>query len=258
LKFSLNAIDLSVKLSGHLKPHLAAAKALADLYAWTGNADQSIHWFKQSISLNPVNAVQRNKFFDYLSAIDRLPAACDQLDTLYQQKKITSDQTLQLADWNLLAGKDNEGKKILIKFKPEYKDQKRVLLLLNARTTLLEGNTKNALDILLDPATNVTKYKTDDYQAEADKNAQINDRLYAIARLYALLNKGDLAFTTLKKSLDAGFNYNYVLDNDKAWTKFWDTEQWKKLIGNYTYGVYFPHSDVDPIVYRIPEGANRE
>jgi tetratricopeptide (TPR) repeat protein len=258
VKFSLNAIDLSVKLSGDIKPHLAAAKALADLYAWTGNADQSIYWFKQSISLNPVNAVQRNKFFDYLSAIDRLPAACDQLDTLYQQKKITSDLTLQLADWNLLAGKDNEGKKILIKFKPEYKDQKRALLLLNARTSLLAGNTKNALDILLNPATSVTKNKTDDYQTVADKSAQINEQLYAVARLYALLNKDDLAFTTLKKSLDAGFNCKYVLDNDKAWTKFWDTEQWKKLIGNYTYGVYFPHSDVDPIVYRIPEGANRE
>ncbi|HXS57081.1 MAG TPA: caspase family protein [Hanamia sp.] len=258
VKFSRNAIDLSVKLSGDIKPHLVAAKALSDLYAWSGNTDQAIYWFKQSISLNPANAAQRNKFFNYLSAIDRLPAACDQLDTLYQQKKITSDQTLQLADWNMLAGKNTKGKKILIKFAPEYKDQKRAVLLLNARTSLLAGDTKSALDILLNPATNLTKNKTDDYQTEADKSAQVNEQLYAIARLYALLDKHHLAFMKLTKALDSGFNYNYVLDNDKAWMKFRDTDQWKKLISNYNYQVYIFHKDIDPIDYRIPEQAHHE
>lgn len=254
VKFSLNAIDLSVKLSGDLKPHLAAARSLADLYAWTGNTDQSIYWFKQSILLTPTNALQRNKFSDYLAAVDRLPAACDQLDTLYQQKKITSDQTLQLADWKMLAGSNAEGKKILNKFRPEYADQKRSLLLLNARTNILAGNTQAALNIYLDPAMGVSAKPTDDLEVESEESARINERLYAIARLYAFLKKDDLAFTTIKKALDAGFNYNYVLDSDEAWAKFRDTEKWHKLIGSYTYALYYAgKSEVNPIDFRIPD-----
>ena len=258
VKSALNAIDLSVKLSGDLKPHLAAAKSLADLYSWTGNTDQSIYWFKQSIALNPANSAQREKFFNYLTAVDRLPEARDQLDTLFQQKKITSDQTLQLADWNMLSGNKAEGEKILNNFKADHGDQKRLLLMLDARRSLLAGNTKNALKIFLDPATKVTKNKTDNYQTEADKTAQISQRLYSIARLYALLKKDDLAFGTLKNALDAGFDCKYVLDNDKVWTNFWDTEQWKKLVSNYTYRAYIFSTDINPIDYRIPGQAHHE
>ncbi|MEO6819603.1 MAG: caspase family protein [Ginsengibacter sp.] len=251
---ALNAIDLSVRLSGDIQPHIKAAKALADLYSWIGNENQSILWFYKSQSLNPADVEQRNKFITYLNYVDLLPDACNQLDTLYRQKKTTSDQTIQLAKWKYLSGENKEAMAIVNKFVPVGQEQKCVLLLISAKASLLSGDTISALQTLLDHAT-ISKIDSADYgQVQLDKKTRNSYRLYTIARIYAFLNKADRAFYFLKMALDSGFDQQYVISYDKAWSGLHGSKNWNDLIKNPPSPLIEPNNyEINPLTYATPD-----
>ncbi|MEO6133583.1 MAG: hypothetical protein ABIP35_00435 [Ginsengibacter sp.] len=252
VKEALDALILSVKFSGDIKPDIETAKSLANIYSWMGNTDQSIEWFQQSLSLNPTDVKQRNKFADYLTAGGKLPEAYNQLKILYGQKKITQKQIIQLADWQFLSGKNTEAATLLQKIKPIDGDEKRQLLLLKARTNSLQGKAKIALNYLKDSLSLHKINDTDGYEINEAKEFQNRTQLYSIARLYSILKKDELAFATLKKTLDAGFNYEYVLDYDKVWDPIRKTRKWDNLLNNYTFELETLQNDFNPIGYRIP------
>lgn len=259
VKEAIDAINLAVKYSGEVKPAKDNAIALANLYSWINDIEQSDHWFRQALDLQPDNAKLRSQFVAYLSSSDLLPEACKQLQILNTQKKNTQDQRIQLTDWLLLAGQNEQAANLLQQINPVDKEEKRNLMILKARTNLLQGNAKNALNYWLDSIQEIElikNYSDDDLKVK--KELQNKIRLYSIARLYAVLNKKELAFEMLKQSLDAGFNFEYVLYYDTAWEKINNSEKWNKLVNEsgYKYELEIPNTEINPIGYRTPNREN--
>jgi hypothetical protein len=60
----------------------------------------------------------------------------------------------------------------------------------------------------------------------------------------------------LRKALDSGFNYGYVLDEDKVWDHKKMKRKWNKLIAQYTFEREYKTEAIskfeNPISYRIP------
>ena len=254
VKESLDALNLSVKLSGDLLPHINAAKALADLNGWLGNENDAIFWFNQLLLINPLDLEERNKFINYLNEIDRLPEAYRQLDILYQQKKITADQKIQLAEWKWLSGEYKNASTISNNLNPVGEKQKRSLLILNARMDMLSGNTKNALRILLDSAAMSTVNEKKTYQEVTDQQRQNINRLYSIARLYAILQKDTLALKYLNDALVAGFRNGSVLKYDKVWDGIRNEKIWFSLINQYNFNSVELKNFININDYSTPHG----
>ncbi len=60
---------------------------------------------------------------------------------------------------------------------------------------------------------------------------------YIKARQIALSNNSARAIYWLQKSIEAGFNYKQVLQNDPAWEKFKTKIQWKDLFKGMSLNV---------------------
>lgn len=258
LKKSIEAIEQSVHFSGNLKPDIEKAKALAELYSWTGNVETSIQWYQQALALNPSDWKWRSQYSRYLAACAFLPSALAQLEILQQQKKATQTQKIQLADWRYLSGKNDGANNLLQAIRPINTEEKRIVLLLKARNAALLGNNVTALRYYKDSIPELKINASDDYEIKEEKQVKNRDRLYAIAKQNALLKNYDVAFKIIKQTLDAGFQFEYLLKYDEAWAHFRNTAPWQQLLSGYKFELDTPNTDINPIIYRIPKMANRK
>lgn len=250
---ALNAINLSIRFSGEITPSIENTKALAALYSWKGDVDQSIEWYHQALALNPTDWKFRNEFIYYLSGCAHSPEACNQLQVVYEQKRATQTQTIQLANWLFLSGQSEKVIALYQKLNPINKEDKRTLLLLKARNYSLQGNSRIALNYYLDSVSAFRISDKESYETKVEKENENIIRLYAIARQYALLKKYDLAFAKLQQALDEGLKYEYLLQYDEAWAYFRDNKQWKNLLSKYQFELEEPNTFINPIRYRIPK-----
>jgi len=262
VKESLENLQQSVKLSGDLNAPARVLEAMADLNSWMGNSDEAIKIYNEVTSVQPANALLRNKVLNYLEACNELTAACQQLDTLYRWKQIQANQLRKLANWQILSGRNQEASSLLKNYQSKNAVEKSEVILLFAKMNWLSGQHQKALSWLQNPSSVIQLNEIDGEEMTGHKIKRRSSRLYSIARQYALLKQGEKAFTILQQALADGFNYKYVLDNDTAWTAIRGTNKWKGALQNYTFnldeGINSYPVQINPIIYRIPGYKNQD
>ncbi len=169
------------------------------------------------------------------------------------KKQISRDKILTLINFDVLSNKYQKVESTLKNFNAVDDIEKCKVTTLYATNSWLKGNTKEALQHLL----SFPKLKIDKEFLFADekfKNDATFSNLYSMARMYALLKKPEMAFSFLKKALDAGFLYDQVLKNDAVWN-FITTKQWNALFEKYELGTNYSNVEnfISAMSYRIPD-----
>jgi tetratricopeptide (TPR) repeat protein len=246
-------------------PDVATTQVMADLNSWIGNTHDAVKWWRLLISKQPGNDSLRNKAIQYFTTVNYLTDAYAQLDSLQASNQLKQSQRLQLAEYRMLAGKYQPALDVLQSFIPTDTPELIQAILLKSNIYRLMGKATMALQYLNDsipvfalqippPEDSMDAYGNiipGDYA-----NRVIANTAYAKARIYATSKKYKNALTELRKALDSGFNYGYVLDEDKVWNHKKMKRKWNKLIAQYTFEREYKTEAIskfeNPISYRIP------
>ena len=257
LQQSLDWLQQSVKLSGDFEPGTQLLAAMADLNSWLGNIPAAVTQYRKVVAAAPPGQItDRNKFINYLVAVKEYPEASAQLDTLYQRHQLSAQQALLLAEYKMLLGKYEEAKTLLRQYQPADKVEKNIQMGLYARIYWLSGQPAKALPYLRDSLPAVTIDEKADDSTRSAQFSQLFFRNYSMARLYAMQKNNAKALSLLKQLLDSGFNLQYVLANDFAWTALRPTTAWKSLLKKYKFEEIHDSAPQrvteNPIAFRIP------
>ncbi|HEX8357060.1 MAG TPA: tetratricopeptide repeat protein, partial [Segetibacter sp.] len=265
---ALEYLKQSVKLYGDEQPRGEILTAITNLYSWSGAFDTAIHLLSKQVAEQPGDASLRNKLIDILMYNGAFPQARQHLDTLYNNEQLRKDQLIELVGYHLLTGNHKHAAKLLNEYKPENELENLALLSKKALMNFIQGKQENALKYLVDSFP-VIRMKNDFengvyndgiyLENEKKKEFQIF-QFYLTARLYALLQKDDKAFLTLKAALDSGFVYKNVLDNDAVWKRLKTSSKWENLISKYNFIVTDAEPsgiERSPLEYILPPSGNK-
>jgi tetratricopeptide (TPR) repeat protein len=247
------------------KPDLATTQIMADVNSWLGNTHEAVEWWRLLISMQPGNDSLRNEAVRYFTSVNFLTDAYAQLDTLNKRNILQQDQQFQLAQYHMLAGKYQPALHVLQLFSPVDTIQMMHAILLKANIHRLMGNPNMALDYLNDsmpvvaftlpePLDSLDSFATLPPPDEAQ--VMYANTAYAKARIYASARKYKNALAELRKALDNGFNYGYLLDEDKVWDQKKMMRKKNKLVAKFTFEREYKTEATsqfeNPIGYRIP------
>ncbi len=128
----------------------------------------------------------------YAKSIYKNRAALENLDYLYDNKKINFPDRLLLAEFSTYAGQFNKAKKILEEAESIYPYMLPEIADLNGRLQLISMNPAKALPYYQDfLATNPNDFST----------------MYTIAKLYAQMKNEKEAWKWLQLSIEKGFQF---------------------------------------------------
>jgi TPR repeat protein len=196
---------------------------IGDMYGAQELVEKSVGYFKRSLMYFPGNAAVRKKYINFLINFYEYKAAKDQLDTLYIQDCIDFDDMYTKTDGEILSGNFKLAGELITRLEKMPVLKQLSVIELKAKLQVLSNNLTAALSL----------YK--EYLSYYTEDSII---MYNIARIYALKGQQTEAFQWLKKAMDAGFNYIYVLYYDKAWKKYSKLPQWTQLLQNYNARTY--------------------
>ncbi|MCF0075025.1 caspase family protein [Dyadobacter sp. CY261] len=255
VKSALENLELAVTLSGDLQPDPKMLEAIADLNAWMGNGQAAMQAYKTLLGQQEPGLALRNKIIDYSFSIYESVFAMDQLKILYRLNLTTPEQNIKLAECYALSGARDQAFRLLKTARIIGNSSKPPIPMLNARVNWLTGNNIQALHHLQ----LIPTEKPGDMVDDGVKEAAFN-RYYSIARMNALLKQNSKALIALKKALETGFNFGYVLNTDPAWTAMRASAEWKKLKKQYAaqleaidYKSETYEHWVSALDYRIPD-----
>lgn len=262
---SLQWMEKWLSLTQTDNPDEAITQVMADLNSWLGNTHDAVKWWRLLISKQPDNDSLRNKAIQYFTTVNYLTDAYAQLDSLQASNQLKQSQRLQLAEYHMLAGKYQLALDVLQTFIPTDTPELIQAILLKSNIYRLMGKATMALQYLNDsipvfalqippPEDSMDVYGNifpGDYA-----NRVIANTAYAKARIYASSKKYKNALTELRKALESGFNYGYVLDEDKVWDHKKMKRRCNKLIAQYTFDREYKTDRSgkfeNPIQFRIP------
>ncbi|MBC7475837.1 MAG: hypothetical protein H7263_16255, partial [Candidatus Sericytochromatia bacterium] len=255
---SLYFLQQAIKFSGESNPEPVLLENIADLQSWMDDIDASISNYKYLVKIQPSNSTLRNKLIDYLVVYERLPEACDQLDSLYQRKQIRHTQLLKLADYTLLSKKHTDFLKLMTSYIPVNKEDENKKLALYVKHYSLVDEPNKALIYLkkIPSPLNPDSVRSDYYFIEDFYNYY-----YTKSRIHALTGKNNEALVTLKYLLDHKFDYKNLINADPAWDKLRTSKKWLTLLQSYPfYDVkdtdeeehYEESTNTNTVWYRIP------
>jgi hypothetical protein len=246
-------------------PDVATTQVMADLHSWVGNTYEAVKWWRLLIGMQPKNDSLRYEGVRYFTSVNYLMDAYAQLDTLHKRNKLQQDQQVQLAHYHMLAGKYQPALHVLPSYTPGDTIQIIQTILLKANIHRMMGNTQMALQYLDDsmpvftlqlPPPEDSMDSRGNMHARDYGNKAIVQTSYAKARIYASTKKYKSALTELRKALESGFNYGYVLNEDNVWKQKKMKRKWNKLIAQYTFEREYKTEAIskfeNPISYRIP------
>jgi tetratricopeptide (TPR) repeat protein len=249
---ALGSLRLAVKLSGDAQPNPLLLEAIADLSSWTGNQKTALDTYKEIIQNQHADATLQTKIIDYSFAINESVFAMNQLEALHKLRKTTQTQDMQLANGYAMSGATAKALEVLSKISSVNGAEKAALAMVYAKSNWLVGKNNTALRHL-------------NAIAAADAGPTNPDsvnalRFYTVARLHALLKQNEKALYALKRSLQSGFSYGYVLETDPAWNVLRTSVQWKALTRKYSprlfetsYQVMKEEVTLPSMAYMIPD-----
>ncbi|HVT84149.1 MAG TPA: caspase family protein [Chitinophagaceae bacterium] len=212
IEFLLKAADLFTE-----------TKTVADIYfkvgnvfVWAGSNKQAYPNYAKSIQMDPENAATRLRIIDVCKSIYKNRAALENLDYLYDNKKINFPDRLLLGEFSIYSGQFDKAKKILAEAVSIYPYMLPGIADLNGRLELLSKNPVKALPY---------------YQDFLSSNPDNFSVMYTIAKLYAQMKNEKEAWQWLQLSIDKGFHYYWILKLDTTWDDYRSKNKWKEMTG---------------------------
>ncbi|MBX9785049.1 MAG: caspase family protein [Chitinophagaceae bacterium] len=186
-----------------------------DLYLWQGLPSYAAVHYQQSVDMLPVNTSVRNKLIDVYNGLYQFSRAFINLDTLAARNELIFEKQVLYCKYFVHAGNYDAAVKYLLDADTVYPYPLLKLKDLFARMYLLSDNYKNALS----------------YYREC-LELQPNDScaMYSISRVYALQKNNAKAIQWLRKAVDAGFNYGWVLKFDPAMQQLRKSSEYKSVM----------------------------
>ncbi len=201
---------------------------MADLYVWQGLPEKAFAHYQKSVDLQPGNSGTRLKLIDCYATTWQYRNALVQLDSLVSKKEINFEKQLLFAKYYIHAGRFKEATPLLAGAKAIHPYKVPEIADLDARLHLLSKEYGSAIKLY-------RNLLADDVAAAST--------MYNLARLYAKTGKNTDAWKWLKRSLDNGFTYSFVLKSDPFWDKFRQQRQWKQLMQDTNFKTYPPPTD---------------
>ncbi|MBC7867251.1 MAG: hypothetical protein H7X88_06940 [Gloeobacteraceae cyanobacterium ES-bin-316] len=196
---------------------------IADLYLWQGLPEKAFVHYQKSVDLQPENSGTRLKLVDCYAVTWQFRNALVQLDSLVNKQEINFEKQLLLTKYYIHASRFKDAAPLLAGAKAIHPYNVIEITDLEARLHLLANDEQEAVKF----------YKQ--YLAAVPDDAAT---MYSIARLYARMNKKKDAWQWLKRCVDKGFVYSFVLKSDSCWEKFRSDAQWKQLMQQTEFKTY--------------------
>jgi tetratricopeptide (TPR) repeat protein len=189
---------------------------VGDIYLWAGSNKQAFPYYAKSVDLAPGNANTRLQLVDAGVAIYKNRATLEQLNYLYDSGQINFPKRMLLAEMAMYAGQFDQSKKLLDEARQIHPFNHDKFAELNGRINLLANKPDEA----------IAAYKM--YVTEI--NPDDAGSYYTIARMYAGKQNSTEAFRWLKKAINNGFKYTYVLELDPVLSDLRKKPEWDKLV----------------------------
>ena len=249
VKSAVNLMEQAIKLSGDLRPRRELAEAMADLYSWSGEADEALHLYNSLVIQFPADSILRNKLVDNLVTFGRLPEAKQQLDSLLLRKQIQNKQLLVLAKYHLLSGAFSKADQAMKLFNITDTALKNERIKFLVYKNIYENKPAKALRYLIDSlhVPEIKEFK--EWEQNYAENEEAFFKWYSIAANYERQNKKGKAIEALENLLNAGFMYKHVLDNDPVWDKIRKTNAWVNLLKKYEFKIDYTQKTVVDLNY---------
>ena len=201
---------------------------VADLYVWQGLPEKAFVHFQKSVDLQPVNSGTRLKLIDCYASTWQYRSALVQLDSLVSKKEINFEKQLLLAKYYIHAGRFKEAAELLAGAKAIHPYEVPEIADLDARLHLLSKQYEDAIKL---------------YRKLLAYDGSDAGTMYSLARLYAKTGQTKDAWQWLKKSMDNGFAYGFVLKSDPLLENLRNGTQWKQLMQHTGFKTYPPPLD---------------
>jgi tetratricopeptide (TPR) repeat protein len=198
---------------------------VGDIYVWAGSNKQAYPYYARSVELAPGNANTRLQLVDAGLAIYKNKATLVQLNYLFDSGQINFPKRMLLAEMTMYAGQFEKSKKILDEARQIHPFNHDTFAELNARIKLMANKPDEAIAAY-------KAYVTDSYPNGFDSEYVVDgtNAYYTIARLYASKQNSVQALIWLKKAINNGFNYTYILELDPLMSDLRKMSEWKRVV----------------------------
>jgi tetratricopeptide (TPR) repeat protein len=196
---------------------------LGTIYYATRQYNKAAEQYAAAIEFRPGDAnLRRTAAYAYLKSF-RLTNAFNHLDTLRQKDRLLADDYLTFAAKAIHGKQFVQAAEVLESASQLFTGiQKDSVMQLKARMYFVQQDAR------------CVAYYTDSIQT----TMTLADRLYAVASMYAIKADDARAYQYLNQSLEHGFLYGYVLENDPVWARFRLQKQWDQIIKNRSFKTY--------------------
>ena len=190
---------------------------IANVYLWSGSPTYAQRYYKSAAVFLPEDASVASKYINTSRAIYHNTEAMAALTQLQKTARLDFDNRVLLSEAYLLQGKYLEAQKELDTASQVYHIPNDKLLQLQANSFMQQERYADAIAL---------------YKKLVDVKKEGSSSMYNIATAYAMQNNTAQAMRFLSIAIKEGFNYKYVLENDKVWDKIKTANRWKNLVAN--------------------------
>ncbi|MBX9784674.1 MAG: caspase family protein [Chitinophagaceae bacterium] len=227
-----------------------------DLYNWMDKDAEATNWYEYALSLQPKDAVTRNKFVQLLLYTGYHTKAKLHLDTLESNGQIDSSGVQQLIFFYTIAGNYKKAAALI-------NQSAAVSIKDNCRNTLQRANVllqqkqySNVIN-LLDKKFPAVKLTGMQYEDSVEVKQMLGIRYYMMARCYAILKQDAAAVMNLNKAFANDFTCYRAVLNDTAWSvikKGSNKKIFQQVAKKAADDVKNPQEiSINPINIRIPD-----
>ncbi len=188
---------------------------IGDLYTWQGLPTFAAVHYQKSIEMLDVNTSVRNKLIDLCNQLYRFTDAGIHLDTLAARNELTFEKLLLQTKYFIHRGKFNQAQLNLTVAGALYPYLSETVVDYTGRMHLLSRNYKVSLA---------------SYQELLKLYPKNSCVMYSISRIYALQKNKSKSLEWLRKAVNAGFNYGWVLKFDPAIESLRNTSGYKEIM----------------------------
>jgi tetratricopeptide (TPR) repeat protein len=195
---------------------------MANLHKWAGNTDKALENLRAQLLIMPHDAQVMLEVALKLQELKQTYASFLYLDTLFGLQKLKPVFWPTFGIWAVYANHKASWQSLLQTASQFYYSTNDSLYYIQGIGYLLTQPEK-AIPFFTQK---MARWMTD---------AEVK---YTVACIYAKLGKSKMALQTLRKALNAGFEYGHVLMNDTTWLKYRNRSSWKKMISGYSFKEY--------------------
>ncbi len=217
-KKTVDALKIAANLAVEDEYYVDDCLMLAKLFRAKDEHEDAAQWFARATEARPeIASIRRNWVGSLLDA--KLPSdAYRQFNILRDNGQLLVADYLKYAEMAMLAGNYTSSEGTLQKSKHLIPEYPHLVQALFARLYFIQRDLENVPSFFQNEVSGLTKA----------------ERHYALASVYAANAHTSEAMEWLKKALQNGFQFGFLLRNDPVWKEIRQTQDWMDLVSRYS------------------------